>query len=344
MPRARPTARRQRAGRRHLGAESSNRVRGRVAKIGRFPQGLVKPRKGARARIQFRRGAGHAARGGSRTGPRRTDRLARQRHVGHGGQPPQQGLRRRRRRRPKQLLRELLAVPAGYQVLFLQGGATAQFAAIPLNLARADSSVDYVNTGAWSKKAIGEAQRLLAKVNVAADEAASRYTTVPPRTALRLTRGAAYLHYTPNETIGGVEFPYVPDSAGVPLVADMSSTHPVAADRGRPLRPDLRRRAEEHRSGGPGRGDRARGSDRARARRHAGRVGLQGDGRRGLDAQHAADLRLVPRRPGASSGSRRRAAWRRWRSATAPRRSCCTAPSTSPASTQSGRPRAAARG
>jgi phosphoserine aminotransferase len=121
-------------------------------------------------------------------------------------------------------LRELLSVPSGYKVLFLQGGATAQFSAIPLNLAGADSTVDYVNTGAWSKKAIGEAKRLVAKVNVIADEAASKYTGVPQREALRGTAGAAYLHYTPNETIGGVEFPYVPDSPGVPLVADMSST------------------------------------------------------------------------------------------------------------------------
>jgi phosphoserine aminotransferase len=121
-------------------------------------------------------------------------------------------------------LRELLAVPAGYKVLFLQGGATAQFAAIPLNLAAADATVDYVNTGAWSKKAIGEAQRLVGRVNVIADEAASKYTRVPPREALRASPGAAYLHYTPNETIGGVEFPYVPDAPGVPLVADMSST------------------------------------------------------------------------------------------------------------------------
>jgi phosphoserine aminotransferase len=124
----------------------------------------------------------------------------------------------------EQLLRELLAVPASYRVLFLQGGGSGQFAAIPMNLARADASADYLNTGAWSKKAIAEGQRLLAKVNVAADEAASRYTTVPAPDALRLTREAAYLHYTVNETIGGVEFPYIPDSAGVPLVADMSST------------------------------------------------------------------------------------------------------------------------
>ncbi len=122
------------------------------------------------------------------------------------------------------LLRELLSVPANYQVLFLQGGATGQFAAIALNLARADSTVDYLNTGAWSKKAIGEARRLVGRVNVAADEAASSYTTVPDPAILQLSADAAYLHYTPNETIGGVEFPYVPASGAVPLVADMSST------------------------------------------------------------------------------------------------------------------------
>jgi phosphoserine aminotransferase len=122
------------------------------------------------------------------------------------------------------LLRELLGVPAQYKVLFLQGGATAQFAAIPMNLTAPDATLDYLNTGAWSKKAIGEAKRLVAKVNVAADEAASSYTTVPAPGSLKLTPGAAYVHYTPNETIGGVEFPYVPETGGVPLIADMSST------------------------------------------------------------------------------------------------------------------------
>ncbi|MBV8403029.1 MAG: 3-phosphoserine/phosphohydroxythreonine transaminase [Gammaproteobacteria bacterium] len=122
------------------------------------------------------------------------------------------------------LLRELLAIPSGYRVLFLQGGASGQFAAVPLNLARADSTVDYLNTGHWSQRALREAQRYVARVHVAADEAASSYTTVPDPGALQRTAGAAYLHYTPNETIGGVEFPYVPASEGVPLVADMSST------------------------------------------------------------------------------------------------------------------------
>jgi phosphoserine aminotransferase len=121
-------------------------------------------------------------------------------------------------------LRELLIIPASYKVLLLQGGATGQFSAVPMNLARADSTVDYLNTGNWSKKALAEATRLTARVNLAADEEASGYTTVPDPDALHLTPGAAYVHYTPNETIGGVEFPYIPDTRGVPLVADMSST------------------------------------------------------------------------------------------------------------------------
>ena len=127
-------------------------------------------------------------------------------------------------KRPRARLRELLAIPASYKVLFLQGGATGQFSAVPMNLARADSTVDYLNTGSWSKKALAEAARLTAHVNLAADEEASSYTTVPDPDALHLTPGAAYVHYTPNETIGGVEFPYIPDTRGVPLVADMSST------------------------------------------------------------------------------------------------------------------------
>ncbi len=119
-------------------------------------------------------------------------------------------------------LRELLVIPPGYNVLFLQGGATAQFAAIPLNLTRPDSVADYVNTGAWSKKAIAEAKRYC-KVNVAAD-AGGKYASVPAQATWSLTRGAAYVHYTPNETIGGVEFPFVPQTGDVPVVADMSST------------------------------------------------------------------------------------------------------------------------
>ena len=120
-------------------------------------------------------------------------------------------------------LRELMGIPAGYRVLFLQGGATGQFTAIPMNLTTSDSVVDYLDTGVWSKKAIAEARRFCT-VRVVADEAASNYSTVPAAASLRFTPGAAYVHYTPNETIGGVEFPYVPDTGAIPLVADLSST------------------------------------------------------------------------------------------------------------------------
>ncbi|MCE3284141.1 MAG: phosphoserine aminotransferase [Steroidobacteraceae bacterium] len=119
-------------------------------------------------------------------------------------------------------LRELLAVPSSYKVLFLQGGATAQFAGIPLNLTTPDAVVDVVNTGAWSKKAIAEAKKYC-KVNVVADAASSNYAHVPPQSEWKRSPNAAYLHYTPNETIGGVEFPFVPDG-DAPLVADFSST------------------------------------------------------------------------------------------------------------------------
>ncbi|MDH5325791.1 MAG: 3-phosphoserine/phosphohydroxythreonine transaminase [Gammaproteobacteria bacterium] len=120
-------------------------------------------------------------------------------------------------------LRELMAIPSNYKVLFLQGGASSQFAMVPLNLLGDKNSADYINTGAWSKKAIAEAKRYC-EVNVAATTEADKFTSTPSQQELNLNPDAAYVHYTPNETIGGVEFPYVPDTGSVPLVADMSST------------------------------------------------------------------------------------------------------------------------
>src|SRR5690349_14022077 len=119
-------------------------------------------------------------------------------------------------------LRDLLSVPSNYKVLFMQGGATLQFAGVPMNFSAAGQTVDYVNTGAWSKKAIAEAKRY-AKVNVAAD-AGGAYSSIPPVDTWKISPDAAYLHHTPNETIGGVEFHFVPDVGDVPMVADMSST------------------------------------------------------------------------------------------------------------------------
>ncbi len=123
----------------------------------------------------------------------------------------------------EQDLRDLLAVPDNYKVLFLQGGASSQFAMVPMNLLRGKQAADYINTGAWSKKAIAEAKRFCS-VNVAASSEAENFTTVPDQSDWQTSPDAAYLHYTPNETIGGVEFPFIPDTGDVPLVADMSST------------------------------------------------------------------------------------------------------------------------
>jgi len=120
-------------------------------------------------------------------------------------------------------LREVMNIPDNYKVLFLQGGASSQFAMVPLNLLGDNQSADYLNTGMWSKKAIAEAKRYCT-VNIAADTSGNGFTTVPTQAELNLNPDAAYVHYTPNETIGGVEFDYIPETGGVPLVADMSST------------------------------------------------------------------------------------------------------------------------
>ena len=121
-------------------------------------------------------------------------------------------------------LRELLAVPEHYKVLFLQGGASSQFAMVPLNLLGEGGKADYVNTGSWSKKAIAEAKRFGAVTIAGSGERGGKFVTVPAQADLTLNPDASFVHYTPNETIEGVEFPYVPDTIGVPLVADMSST------------------------------------------------------------------------------------------------------------------------
>ena len=120
-------------------------------------------------------------------------------------------------------LRELMAIPKNYKVLFLQGGGHLQFSMIPLNLLRGKLSADYVNTGEWSKKAIAEAKKF-SYVNVVADNADKNCTYVPAFDTWKLDKDAAYVHYTPNETIGGVEFDWIPNTGNVPLVADMSSS------------------------------------------------------------------------------------------------------------------------
>lgn len=119
-------------------------------------------------------------------------------------------------------LRDLLAIPANYRVLFLPGGATAQFAAVPMNLLRGKTRACYLSTGLWSEKALAEAQRY-ATVTLAASGKADGFTRIPPRDEWHLDPEAAYFHYTANETINGVEFHTVPEVDGLPLVSDMSS-------------------------------------------------------------------------------------------------------------------------
>jgi len=119
-------------------------------------------------------------------------------------------------------LRKLLAIPANYKVLFLQGGATLHFSGVPMNLLRGAKRADYVNTGQWSTKAIAEARKFC-EVNVAASSEDRNFTYVPRQSSWKLSGDAAYVHVCTNETIGGLEFHWTPDTGRVPLVADMSS-------------------------------------------------------------------------------------------------------------------------
>jgi len=119
-------------------------------------------------------------------------------------------------------LRELLAVPKNYKVLFLQGGAIAENAIVPMNLLRGRTVADYVNTGEWSKKSIKEAKKYCT-VNVAASGEDRGFTYIPARETWKLSKHAGYVHICSNETIGGIEYHWTPDTGDVPLVADMSS-------------------------------------------------------------------------------------------------------------------------
>jgi hypothetical protein len=204
------------------------------------------------------------------------------------------------------LLRELLAFPSNYKVLFLQGGAIGQNAIVPMNLLRGRSAIDFVDTGEWSKKSIKEA-RHYAQVNVAA----------APRRAATPRCRAAELEARPERGLRPHLRQRDDRRRRVPLDARHRRRaagrrhvveHHVAAGRRRPLRPDLRRRAEEHRAGRADHRDRPRRPDRPGAADHAGRVRLQAAGRQRLDAEHAADLCDLHRRAWCSSGSRRKAA------------------------------------
>ncbi len=119
-------------------------------------------------------------------------------------------------------LRDLMQIPEQYKIAFLQGGATAQFSFIPLNILGDNNKACYVHTGAWSTKAIKDGKRFC-DVNVVASSEDSKFTTIPAVDSWALDADAGYLHYTSNETIHGVEFQQIPDVGDVPLVVDMSS-------------------------------------------------------------------------------------------------------------------------
>jgi len=130
-------------------------------------------------------------------------------------------------------LRELMNIPNNYKVIFLAGGASTQFAMVPLNLFTDKKKADYVDTGIWSKKAIEEAKRY-GQVHIAAQTAHQDHLAyIPHQDTWTLNVDADYVHYTPNETIGGIEFHWVPDTGDVPLVADMTSmilSRPIAVN------------------------------------------------------------------------------------------------------------------
>jgi len=125
-------------------------------------------------------------------------------------------------RKAEQDLRDLMAIPDNYKVLFLQGGASQQFSMVPINLLHGKKTTNYANTGHWSSKAIVEASRYC-NVNICTDNNANGYTDIQDFSDWRIDENAAYLHYTPNETIAGLEFDYVP-KVDMPVVADMSSS------------------------------------------------------------------------------------------------------------------------
>lgn len=119
-------------------------------------------------------------------------------------------------------LRELMAIPSNYKVLFMQGGAIGENAIVPMNLIGRKGRADYVVTGDWSKKSLKEAQTY-GQITLAASGESTRFTAIPPQKDWKLDPGASYVHICSNETIGGVQFHWTPDTHGVPLVADMSS-------------------------------------------------------------------------------------------------------------------------
>ena len=169
--------------------------------------------------------------------------------------------------------------------IFLQGGATLQFAMVPMNFLADGRSADYVNTGTWSTNAIQEARVLAKPVRVAASSEDRQFTYIPQ--GIAFSPDAVYAHITSNNTIRGTQWARFPDTGGVPLVADMSSDFMSRALRPRAVRARLCRRAEEHRPGRGDDGDRPRGPARARPPTAPGHAEVHDLRRQELALQHA---------------------------------------------------------
>ena len=154
--------------------------------------------------------------------PRRVARLRRLRHVGDGNEPPVARNSRRSTDKAEEGLRRALAIPEEYSVLFLQGGGSLQFAMVPMNLFVPGKPVDVLNTGSWTAKAMEELKKI-AEMRLAASTEADKFTRVPRKSEISFAANASYVHMCTNNTIEGTQWSEIPDTAGVPLVADMSS-------------------------------------------------------------------------------------------------------------------------
>ena len=240
-------------------------------------------------------------------------------------------------------VRALGNIPDSYRVLFLQGGASLQFSMVPMNLLPAGGSADYLVTGVWAEKAVKEAQRV-GKVNIAASTAAEKHTRVPRADELKLDPNAAYVHLTTNNTIYGTQWHTIPDTGGVPLVADTSSdmySRPIDVSKygliyaGAQKNLGPVRRHARHRPRGPARAHAFDAADDAAV------WGARGEQ---VALQHAAGVRYLHHAARAAVADQGRRPARRSRRSTSARRASCTRRSTAPASIAATPPTTAARG
>ena len=229
-------------------------------------------------------------------------------------------------------LRKLLGIPADYAVIFVQGGGSMQFTMAPMNLCLPGKPVDVLHTGAWTAKAIAELKKGVPH-RIAASSEAEKFMRVPRPDEISLSPDASYVYLCTNNTIEGTQWTAFPETGRVPLVADMSSDIASRPHRREKIRPDLCRRAEKPRPCGRDRGDRAKGFGRARRQESADAAAVPHAHQGKIALSHAADLRDLRRRAGDGMDRSRWAAWRPSKSATKPKPSCSTTPSTPAAST-----------